>query len=247
MSLDGKLPIDRPPGPQPKISPIGEFVLVFGPAATAYGLLLPRLGDDLLTRHGVLFCINLLMLCSVWIGLRLRGQSCARYRPAISTSLGAKGDPGVFFQSIAVLLASLVAVVAAAVAMAILFGRPEGADMQGFAFLHGNLPMLLIVLPAVYLNASFGEEVIYRGFLITRIAELGSDSKFARWLGLLISSVLFGLVHSDWALVGIVQMACMGFTLGTSYLLVNRNLWVTILAHGYLDTILIVQMYLAID
>jgi len=30
-----------------------------------------------------------------------------------------------------------------------------------------------------------------------------------------------------------------------SYLVVGRNLWVTILAHGYMDTILVLQMYFA--
>ena len=147
-------------------------------------------------------------------------------------------------QSIAVFFAALGSVVVVAVVMAIIFGRPEGADMSGYAYLSGNLPMLFLVLAAVYINASFGEEVIYRGFLITRIAELGSGSKRAWWLGVLISSLIFGLIHSDWALVGIVQMAFMGLALGVSYLAVRRNLWVTILAHGYLDTILIVQMYL---
>ena len=37
----------------------------------------------------------------------------------------------------------------------------------------------------------------------------------------------------------------MGLALGTSYLIVKRNLWVTILAHAYMDTILVLQMYLS--
>ena len=40
-----------------------------------------------------------------------------------------------------------------------------------------------------------------------------------------------------------VQTGLMGLALGVSYLVVGRNLWVTILAHGYMDTILVVQMY----
>ena len=37
----------------------------------------------------------------------------------------------------------------------------------------------------------------------------------------------------------------MGLALGTSYLIVQRNLWVIILAHAYMDTILVLQMYFA--
>ena len=38
----------------------------------------------------------------------------------------------------------------------------------------------------------------------------------------------------------------MGLALGISYLLVKRNLWVLILAHAYMDTVLMVQMYLGV-
>ena len=226
-----------------KLAQVGELLGVFIPAFVVIMVARPLVGDDPLARQGVVFVANLLMLVMVWLGLRVRGQACehfglsfrlARRRSVIRTVL----------QSIAVFFAALGSVVVVAVVMAIIFGRPEGADMSGYAYLSGNLPMLFLVLAAVYINASFGEEVIYRGFLITRIAELGSGSKRAWWLGVLISSLIFGLIHSDWALVGIVQMAFMGLALGVSYLAVRRNLWVTILAHGYLDTILIVQMYL---
>ena len=36
----------------------------------------------------------------------------------------------------------------------------------------------------------------------------------------------------------------MGLALGIAYLRLKRNLWVTVLAHAYMDTILFVQMYL---
>ncbi len=61
----------------------------------------------------------------------------------------------------------------------------------------------------------------------------------------MISSIVFGLIHFDWGLVGMVQTGFMGLALGVSYLAVRRNLWVLILAHGYMDTILILQMYFA--
>lgn len=226
-----------------KLARMGELLGVFIPAFAVIMVARPLVGDDPLARQGVVFVANLLMLVMVWLGLRVRGQACEHF--GLSFRLASRRSViRTVLQSIAVFFAALGSVVVVAVVMAIIFGRPEGADMSGYAYLSGNLPMLFLVLAAVYINASFGEEVIYRGFLITRIAELGSGSKRAWWLGVLISSLIFGLIHSDWALVGIVQMAFMGLALGVSYLAVRRNLWVTILAHGYLDTILIVQMYL---
>ena len=56
--------------------------------------------------------------------------------------------------------------------MANIVGVPDGADMTKYNYLRGNLPMLLISLAGVYIVSSFGEEVVYRGFLITRLEQL---------------------------------------------------------------------------
>jgi membrane protease YdiL (CAAX protease family) len=40
--------------------------------------------------------------------------------------------------------------------------------------------------------AAFGEEIGYRGYLLTRAAEAGGRSKAAEWAAVLIVSVLFG-------------------------------------------------------
>ena len=116
--------------------------------------------------------------------------------------------------------------------------------MSGYNYLQGNLPMLILSLAGVYVVSSFGEEVIYRGFLINRIAELGAGGKWAwRW-AVLTSAVVFGLIHFSWGPIGMVETGFMGLALGMSYLLLKRNLWITILAHAYMDTILMLQMYL---
>ena len=78
---------------------------------------------------------------------------------------------------------------------------------------------------------------------MNRIAELGSGSKRAWALAVFLSSVAFGLAHFAWGMAGMVQTGFMGLALGVSYLVVGRNLWVTILAHGYMDTMLMLQMY----
>ena len=62
---------------------------------------------------------------------------------------------------------------------------------------------------------------------------------------IIVSSVVFGLIHFTWGPAGVVQTGFMGLALGISYLVVGRNLWVLVLAHFYMDAILMVQMYLA--
>ena len=61
---------------------------------------------------------------------------------------------------------------------------------------------------------------------------------------ILFGLLVFGVVHSDWGLAGMVQATCMGVALVISYLRVERNLWFKILAHAYMGTILVWQLYL---
>ena len=53
-----------------------------------------------------------------------------------------------------------------AVVMANVVGIPEGADFQSYEFLQGNPGMLVLFLAGVYVASSFGEEVLFRGYLM---------------------------------------------------------------------------------
>lgn len=63
--------------------------------------------------------------------------------------------------------------------MGLILGVPERADPRGYEYLRGNSQRLVLVLAAFYLASALGEEVTNRGFLVTRIAELGSGDKGA--------------------------------------------------------------------
>ena len=149
------------------------------------------------------------------------------------------------WQSVVTFIASLVAFMLGAVVVAMVLGRPEQADMSGYNPFRGNLAMLVPVLLGGYVVSSFGEEVIYRGFLITRLEAWLPGRRSATFIAVLISAAVFGLIHFTWGWAGMVQTACMGAALGMSFLVFGRNLWVNVLAHVYLDTILMVQIFLA--
>ncbi len=129
--------------------------------------------------------------------------------------------------------------------MANIVGIPEGSDMSTYNYLKDNIWMLLLSLTGIYVVSSFGEEVIYRAFLINRISELGLRDKKGKILTVLISAIIFGLAHYSWGLMGIVQTGCMGLVLGTSYVYLKKRIWVLIFAHAYMDTVLMLQLYFA--
>ena len=95
----------------------------------------------------------------------------------------------------------------------------------------------------VWTFAAFAEEIGYRGYLITRAADVGNRSKPAYWIAVLLVSVLFGYGHYYKGPSGIVDSGMAGLILGAAFLLSGRNLWVCILAHGFIDTFGIVALY----
>lgn len=104
----------------------------------------------------------------------------------------------------------------------------------------------LLGLGLVWTFAAFGEEMGYRGYLMTRAADVGNRSKLAYLVALLASSVLFGYGHYYKGAPGILQSTVSGLILGGAYLLSGRNLWVSIVAHGCADTIVIAALFVGV-
>ncbi|MBD3290052.1 CPBP family intramembrane metalloprotease [candidate division KSB1 bacterium] len=221
-----------------RIAQILEILVVFLAALIIIRIAQPFVGDNPVLRQSIVWIANVIMLFLVWLGLKLRGQRWTHFGLSLKY-LNLKS----FLLSILVFVAALVGFLVGSIVIVNIVGIPENADMSGYNYLQGNLPMLIAALVAVFIVSSFGEEVIYRGFLITRISEMGGNSN--RWIAasVFISSLIFGLAHFEWGLTGIVQTGFMGLALGISFILVKRNLWILVLAHAYLDAILMIQMY----
>src|SRR5512146_1317940 len=116
-------------------------------------------------------------------------------------------------------------------------------EVSQFNALTGNVKLALIYLGIVWTFAAFGEEISYRGYLLTRAADVGGRTRAAFGIALVISSVLFGYGHYYKGPVGMLDSGMAGLLLGAAYLLSRRNLWVCILTHGFIDTIGIVVVY----
>jgi membrane protease YdiL (CAAX protease family) len=95
----------------------------------------------------------------------------------------------------------------------------------------------------VWTLAAFGEEIGYRGYLLNRAADTGGRSKAAYWLAVVAVSVLFGYGHYYKGPSGIADSGRAGLILGAAYVLSGRNLWVCVLAHGFIDTTGLVAVF----
>jgi CAAX protease family protein len=107
----------------------------------------------------------------------------------------------------------------------------------------GNVKVALLALLLVWTFAAFGEEIAYRGYLLTRAADIGKRSTTAYWIGILFVSILFGCGHYYKGPSGIIDSGIAGLILGTAYMLGGRNLWACILTHGFIDTFGVIDAF----
>ena len=115
---------------------------------------------------------------------------------------------------------------------------PAGAET-----ITGDIKLALIGLLIVWTFAAFGEEIAYRGYLLTRAAEIGRQTTAAYWVGIVLISVLFGYGHYYKGPAGVLDSGVAGFVLGAAYMLAGRNLWASILAHGFIDTFAVFALF----
>jgi len=117
-------------------------------------------------------------------------------------------------------------------------------DLETFRALNGNLKWTLIALVGAWTLAAFGEEMVYRGYLMNRVADLFNRTRSAWIISLIAVHVGFGLAHAYQGVTGVIDEGLMGLLLGLIYLRTGRNLSVPIIAHGVGDSIDLVLIFL---
>ncbi len=202
-------------------------------------------GDGIVESQLVAWLSSFTMIAAVVVLQKVRGESLRELGlQRFPRDIRAAGK--LLLQAVIALVLAMVAFVLGSIVMANIVGIPEQADMSGYDFLSGNLPMLIVVLLGVFVASSFGEELVYRGFLTSRLATVfGASRSGWIWAGV-VSSIVFGLAHFSWGWMGVVQTTFMGGALVATWRKFEGNLWVVILAHAIMDLTLMLQMYLAV-
>jgi membrane protease YdiL (CAAX protease family) len=110
-------------------------------------------------------------------------------------------------------------------------------DLSAFDRVTGNVKWLMISLAFTWTLFAFGEEFIFRGYLINRIADLVGRTRSSWGVALVLASAIFGLSHFMQGITGVSENFIDGIILGALYLKCGRKLAVPIIAHGVTDTV----------
>lgn len=123
-----------------------------------------------------------------------------------------------------------------------LFDLPE-PDMSRYDFIRGNPSAAIAMALVLPLTAAIPEEIVYRGFLIGRLLTIFGNGRGAAVLAVFVQSLIFGSIHFQWGLGGMLVTSIMGFVWGGAFLLCGRNLWIVIMAHSAAHIALVAQIY----
>ena len=219
-----------------------EVIFVFLVAFLFIKTFISNKDSNLLYNQAIIWFANIIMLSIVFLGLKLRNQNLSHFGFSFK-KFNWKFGLKTVFQSIIVFILTLAGFIIGSIIMIKITGVPENSDMSNYAYLKDNIWMLFLTLGGIYIVSSFGEEVIYRAFLINRISELRLGNKVLKIFAIFFSAIVFGFAHYSWGIMGIVQTTFMGLALGFSYIYLKKRIWVLILAHAYMDTILMLQLY----
>jgi len=173
-----------------------------------------------------------------WISLRVRGLrwrdvGFSRYR-GWPITIGIGFFLGVLAEAFQLLVTQPI--------LARVLGRQP--DLELFRMLTGNIKMTLVFIGLSWTLAAFGEEMVWRGYVMNRVADVGERTPRAWIASLVIVHIAFGAAHGYQGLTGWIEEGIGGLWFGLMYLRTGRNLCVPIIAHGLGDTIDMILIFL---
>jgi membrane protease YdiL (CAAX protease family) len=182
-------------------------------------------------KHLIFFSKTLYLLLFGWISLwvrklRWRDVGLSRFSNW-KTTFGLGIAAGLLLEGFELLVSQPI--------LARLLGKQP--HFEDFRPLIGNLKLTLISIVFAWTVAAFGEEMVYRGYLMNRVADLLNRTRRAWIISLIVVHVAFGLAHAYQGWTGIIDEGLAGILLGVIYLSTGRNLAVPIVAHGVCDSI----------
>jgi len=120
-------------------------------------------------------------------------------------------------------------------------------DLSALSSIRGNLTVFLYLLAIGWGVGGFLEEILFRGFLLTRIAGVFTNRALGNALGIAATAFAFGFSHLYQGWSGVISTAVIAALFGVIFVSSRKVLWYCILTHGFVNTVGLTIMYLGAE
>jgi membrane protease YdiL (CAAX protease family) len=126
-------------------------------------------------------------------------------------------------------------------------GQQARQFMSGrFSDMPGNVPVYIYWLITSWIIGGFTEEMLFRGFLISKFERLFGKTPFAIPFAIVLPALIFGQQHMYYqGIKGLVEGFVIATLYGTIYIVNKRRLWPLIICHGLVDTVGMTMIFLS--
>ena len=114
----------------------------------------------------------------------------------------------------------------------------------GLGRIQGDVGAYVYWLFVAWTGAAIGEELVFRGFLLTRLEALLGGGRMALAAGVVVQALLFGAAHGSQGLGGVILTGVTGVMLGLVYVVSRRSLLACMLLHALVDTVSLTAVFL---
>ena len=116
-------------------------------------------------------------------------------------------------------------------------------DVGQFEDLQGNPGQLLVLLALSWTLAACGEELAYRGYLLTRLRAVLPAGAAALVAAVLLAALVFGLAHREQGPVGFA-LVTIDAIFYSALRLRYHSIWASVWAHGLVNTVGLAAFFL---
>jgi membrane protease YdiL (CAAX protease family) len=126
---------------------------------------------------------------------------------------------------------------------------PIGAPSvnQAYQFVTDNAAVIPWMLFVIIVGAGFGEETLYRGWMFERVGKLLGRNSATKTAIVLITSILFALVHHrEQGIPGVEQALVTGLVFGSVFAITGQ-IFMLMIAHAAFDLTALWMIYYGLE
>jgi len=123
----------------------------------------------------------------------------------------------------------------------IYFGQIDLSSLDHIRNDFGNYLMICVIM---WVFAAFGEEFLFTGYYMKRVAELFGGTDRAWLASAIVISAYFGISHYYQGPAGMIAVGMVGFVQSLLFYKNRKNLALIVLIHGFYDMIGLTLLYL---